>query len=102
MDEAWPVQLSANPEDSQLGSIVTALEGQRVLGSSRVWTARIQGVHGNEREWWIQLAPEGDDSAGVVLRCSRHATPAQASAALRQWSPKRATSIRILKVMTVD
>lgn len=79
-----------------------ALEGQRVLGGSRVWTARVQGFYGTERDWWIQLAPEGDASAGVVLRCSKHATAAQASAALRQWSPRRARSIRILKVMTVD
>lgn len=101
--EAPPLQLSANQdEEGSLGSIVTALDGQRVLGNTRVWTARIQGVHGNGRDWWIQLAPEGDDSAGVVLRCSRHATAAQASAVLRQWSPMRSRSIRILKVMTTE
>jgi phage-related baseplate assembly protein len=95
--------LSANgEEDGSLSRIVSALEGQVVPGSSRAWTVRVQGVHGNDRDWWIQLAPDEDDSAGVVLRCSRHATPAQASAVLRQWSPRRARSIRILRVMTVD
>ncbi len=95
--------LSANrDDDGSLSRIVTALEGQKFPGSERAWTVRVQGVHENGRDWWIQLAPEGDDSAGVVLRCSRHATPAQASAVLRQWSPRRSRSIRILRVMTVD
>jgi hypothetical protein len=61
----------------------------------------VNGVHLDERAWWIQVSRDGDDTASVVLRCSHRATVEQAAAALGHWQPTTTLSLRVLNVMSV-
>ena len=83
-----------------VGPLAAALEGRQVTGRLE-WVARVNGVHLDERAWWIQVSRDGDDTASVVLRCSHRATVEQAAAALGQWQPARTLSLLVLNVMAV-
>ncbi len=87
-------QLDALPQP-----LVTALEGREVQGDLRSWVARVQGVHGDGRSWWIQVARADDETASVVLRCSRFATVEHVTAVLRRWQPTPAFSLLVMNVM---
>jgi hypothetical protein len=79
--------------------LIAALEGRMVEGDPKPWTARIHGLYGDERSWWIQVARADDDTASVVLRCSRFATAEHATAVLRRWQPTPALSLLVMNVM---
>jgi hypothetical protein len=83
-----------------LGPLAAALEGRRVDGGSH-WVARVNGVHLDERAWWIQVSRDGDESACVVLRCSHRATVEQAAAVLGHWQPSTTLSLLVLNVMSI-
>lgn len=70
-------------------------------GRLRDWVARVNGVHADERVWWIQISRDDDDSASVVLRCSPRVTVEQAAAALGHWHPTTTLSLLVLNVMSV-
>ena len=80
------------------GPLAAALEGRQVTGRLE-WVARVDGVHLDDRAWWIQVSREGDDTASVVLRCSHLATVEQAAAALGHWQPTTSLSLLVLNVM---
>jgi hypothetical protein len=79
--------------------LVAELEGRLFEADSNSWVARICGVYNDERTWWIQVANADDDTASVVLRCSRFATVEHAAAVLRRWRPTPAFSLRVMNVM---
>ena len=85
---------------TDLGPLAAALEGRQVTGRLD-WVARVNGVHLDERAWWIQVSREGDDTASVVLRCSHRATVEQAAAALGHWQPTPTLSLLVVNVMSV-
>ena len=91
---------SADFSPRYLGPLAAALEGRQVTGRLD-WVARVNGVHLDERDWWIQVSRDGDDTASVVLRCSHRATVEQAAAALGHWQPARTLSLLVLNVMAV-
>jgi hypothetical protein len=97
------VHASADFSQTGLGPLAAGLEGRKVRGRGRFpqWVARVHGVHLDERSCWIQVAPDGDDSACVVLRCSHRATVEHAAAALRHWRPRKSLSLLVLNVMSV-
>jgi hypothetical protein len=79
--------------------LVAGIEGRLVRSHSRSWVASVLGIHGDERWWWIQVAPEDDASASIVVRCSHHAKPDHITALLRTWQPSTALSLRVMSVM---
>lgn len=82
------------------GPLAAGLEGRQVDGCSN-WVARVDGVHLDERAWWIQVSRDGDESACVVLRCSPRATVEQAAAVLGHWQPGTTLSLLVLNVMSI-
>jgi hypothetical protein len=78
---------------------VAGLEGRVVSGEGRNWIARVHGVHGDGRWWWIQIAPADDASASIVVRCSRHAKAEHILTALKLWHPQTAFSLLVTSVM---
>lgn len=89
----------------QHGSISGAHEwfealDQRVIGrGSARWVASVLRVHGDDREWWIDVARAGHPSANVVLRLSRQATVFSAVAALRRHRPRTESCAPVIDVM---
>jgi hypothetical protein len=72
---------------------------QRVIGRGPWrWTASVLRVHGNDREWWIDVASAGNPSANVVLRLSRRATVFHAVAALRRHRPRTESCAPVIDV----
>ena len=75
---------------------------QRVIGrGSARWVASVLRVHGDDREWWIDVARAGNPSANVVLRLSRRATVFSAVAALRRHRPRTESCAPVIDVMRV-
>ena len=99
---ASEAKVHATADFSQTGAVPLAagLEGRQVDGRSN-WVARVDGVHLDERAWWIQVSRDGDDSACVVLRCSHRATVEQAAAVLGHWQPTTTLSLLVLNVMSI-
>jgi hypothetical protein len=75
---------------------------QRVIGRGQErWVASVLSVHGNDREWWIDVANATNPSASVVLRLSRRATVFHAVAALRRHRPRTESCAPVIDVMRV-
>ena len=75
---------------------------QRVIGRGpRSWVASVLRVHGDPREWWIDVASAADPAANVVLRLSRRATVFHAVAALRRHRPRTESCAPVIDVMRV-
>lgn len=99
--------VESRPIHEQQASISGAHEwfealDQRVIGrGSTRWVASVLRVHGDDREWWIDVARAGDPSANVVLRLSRRATVFSAVAALRRHRPRTESCAPVIDVMRV-
>jgi hypothetical protein len=64
-----------------------ALDQRRIDIGSRSWVVEVTGIHADDAELWIQLAPVGRPDRGIVLRVSPHTTINEAKAALEKaWS----------------
>ena len=75
---------------------------QRVIGrGAGQWVASVLGVHGDDREWWIDVASAANPTANVVLRLSRQATVFHAVAALRRHRPRTESCAPVIDVMRV-
>jgi hypothetical protein len=75
---------------------------QRVIGRGvESWVTSVLRVHGDDREWWIDIANASEPSASVVLRLSRHATVFHAVAALRRHRPRTESCAPVIDVMRV-
>ena len=72
----------------------------RVIGHGhRRWVASVLRVHGDDRDWWIDVATTVDPAATVVLRVSRRATVFHAVAALRRHRPRTESCAPVIDVM---
>jgi hypothetical protein len=93
-------------EDQQ--SITAASEwfealDQRAFGQGHArWVASVLRVHGDDRDWWIDVATTADAAANVVLRVSRHATVFHAVAALRRHRPRTESCAPVIDVMRLS
>jgi hypothetical protein len=75
---------------------------QRVIGRGHArWVASVLRVHGDRRNWWIDVASAANPSANVVLRLSRRATVFHAVAALRRCRPRTESCAPVIDVMQV-
>lgn len=75
---------------------------QRMIGrGADRWIASVLRVHGDEREWWIDVASANNPAANVVLRLSRQATVFHAVAALRRHRPRTESCAPVIDVMRV-
>ena len=75
---------------------------QRVIGQGHgSWVASVLGVHGDERDWWVDVASAANPTANVVLRLSRRATVFHAVAALRRHRPRTESCAPVIDVMRV-
>jgi hypothetical protein len=74
-------QPSVNPADQ----LFAALDRRRLGEGSDSWTVSIVGIHDTDRDWWIDVMAEDDESASVVVHMSKHAGAVHAMAALRAW-----------------
>ena len=75
---------------------------QRVIGRGQDrWVASVLSVHGNDHEWWVDVANATNPSATVVLRLSRRATVFHAVAALRRYRPRTESCAPVIDVMRV-
>jgi hypothetical protein len=99
---------SAAPERHDEQSSITAANewfealDQRVIGQGGArWVAAVLGVHGDDRDWWVDVASAANPSANVVLRVSRRATVFHAIAALRRHRPRTASCAPVIDVMRV-
>jgi hypothetical protein len=73
---------------------------QRAFGQGHArWVATVLRVHGDDRDWWIDVAATGNPAANVVLRVSRHATVFHAVAALRRHRPRTESCAPVIDVM---
>jgi len=76
---------------------------QRPIGrGSHRWIASVLRVHGDDREWWIDVATAANPAANVVLRLSRRATVFHAVAALRRHRPCTESCAPVIDVMRVS
>ena len=91
----------------QLPSITAASEwfealDERVIGHGHQrWVANVLGVHGDDRDWWIDVASAANPAENVVLRLSRRATVFHAVAALRRHRPRTGSCAPVIDVMRV-
>ena len=75
---------------------------QRVIGRGHArWVASVLRVHGDDRDWWIDVANTADPAATIVLRVSRQATVFHAVAALRRHRPRTESCAPVIDVMRV-
>ena len=88
----------------ELPSITAASEwfdalDQRVIGRGPgSWVAAVLGVHGDDHEWWIDVASAANPAANIVLRLSRRATVFHAVAALRRHRPRTESCVPVIDV----
>jgi len=76
---------------------------QRAIGRGvDRWIASVLRVHGDDREWWIDVASAANPAANVVLRLSRQATVFHAVAALRRHRPRTESCAPVIDVMRVS
>jgi hypothetical protein len=78
-----------------------ALDQRRIGRGADRWTASVLRVHGDDREWWIDVASAANPAANVVLRLSRQATVFHAVAALRRHRPRTESCAPVIDVMRV-
>ena len=72
---------------------------QRAIGrGADRWIASVLRVHGDDREWWIDVASAANPAANVVLRLSRQATVFHAVAALRRHRPRMESCASVIDV----
>jgi hypothetical protein len=89
------------PSLTAAGEWFAALD-QRVIGRGpERWTASVLRVHGDDRDWWIDVASAANPAANVVLRLSRQATVFHAVAALRRHRPRTESCAPVIDVMRV-
>ena len=73
---------------------------QRVIGRGPDrWTASVLRVHGDDRDWWVDIATAANPAANVVLRLSRQETVFHAVAALRRHRPRTESCAPVIDVM---
>ena len=98
---------TATRRHEQLPSLSAASEwfealDQRVIGHGpRSWVASVLRVHGDDRDWWIDVASAANPAANVVLRLSRRATVFHAVAALRRHRPRTESCAPVIDVTRV-
>jgi hypothetical protein len=96
---------SAPPDTSELApgeALATALDSRVIDGPGpEPWMIHVLGVHSDDRDVWLQIAPAGDVTASLVLRLSRQATVAHAVASLALGRPAMDRYPRIIDVMRV-
>ena len=76
-----------------------ALDQRVIRRGPAQWVASVLGVHGDDREWWIDVASAANPTANVVLRLSRQATVFHAVAALRRHRPRTESCAPVIDVM---
>ena len=72
---------------------------KRTIDGPEPWALHVLGVHHDDRDVWMQVAPAGDAAASIVLRVSPRATPAHVLASLRRDLPDGENYPRVLDVM---
>ena len=80
-------------------AIAAALEQRRIGDGEDSWVVHVFGVHGDERDLWIQVSdrPDGDD--GLVLHLSPWASVQQAFTALAAVHPQERRYPHVVPVM---
>jgi hypothetical protein len=96
---ATPIPAHEAAPVDQPDSLFAALD-QRVIdeGSER-WVSSVLGIHGDECEWWIDLASPADASANVIVHVSRRASLGHILAALRCWRRSDEPRAQLIHVM---
>src|SRR5262245_1332611 len=61
------------------------LDQRRIVRGPFSWLIQVDGVHVASRDAWVQVALVDQPQSSVVLHLSRHATAANALAALHAW-----------------
>jgi len=98
---------TTTPRHEELPSITAASQwfdalDRRVIGRGHEsWVASVLGVHGDDREWWIDIASAANPTANLVLRLSRRATVFHAVAALRRHRPRTESCVPVIDVMRI-
>jgi hypothetical protein len=101
----WMIAITSPERHEHQQSITAANEwfealDQRVFGQGHArWVALVLRVHGDDRDWWIDVATTANAAANVVLRVSRHATVFHAVAALRRHRPRTQSCAPVIDVM---
>jgi hypothetical protein len=70
------------PTPSRADLIAAELDQRRIGDGKHSWVLHVFGVHGDERDLWIQVSDRPDGEDGFVLHLSPWATAAHAIAAL--------------------
>lgn len=79
--------------------LFVALDRRMIGEGVESWVAAVLHIHGDERDWWIDVATAADASVNVILRLSRRATAAHAVVALHEWRPSHGSHPRVINVM---
>ena len=101
------IAITPGQRHEQQPSITAASEwfealDQRVIGrGQQSWVANVLGVHGDDRDWWIDVASAANPAVNVVLRLSRRATVFHAVAALRRHRPRTGSCAPVIDVMRI-
>ena len=89
------------PEPTPAEALALELD-QRVINGTQPWMVHVLGVHSDDRDVWMQIAPAGDLTSSIVLRLSHQATAAHAVASLERSHLPIGSYPRILQVMRVS
>jgi hypothetical protein len=77
------------PTPSRADLIVAELEQRRIGDGEHSWVVHVFGVHGDERDLWIQVSDQPDGKDGLVLHFSPWATAQHAITALAAVQPQQ-------------
>jgi hypothetical protein len=77
---------ASRADQSRADQLFQELDSRAIGEGPSRWIAQVFAVHSENAEEWVQVAPIGAPSKGVVLRFSPQAEPAHAVAALTTWT----------------
>jgi hypothetical protein len=86
-------------ENRRIDQVIAGLDQRQVGEGASAWVAQVLGVHSDERDLWVQVAPADNPFESIVLRMSPYATPQHAVAALALMHPTDGAFPHVVNVM---
>jgi hypothetical protein len=87
------------PIPSRADVIAAELEQRRIGDGEDSWVVHVFGVHGDERDLWIQVSDRPDGEDGLVLHLSPWANAQHAISALATVRPEQRRRPHVVPVM---
>jgi hypothetical protein len=87
------------PTPSRADLIAAELEQRRIGDGEGSWVVYVFGVHGDDRDLWIQVSDRPDGEDGLVLHLSQWANAQHAITALAALQPEHRRRLHVVPVM---